>query len=91
MWWTITSIALIFIGGTGLYALGEWLKRDRDRWRRTAEEWRKRATYMVENKVPGETREETCIRLTQDALWQQPEDWKYAEAIQAKDATGGDV
>jgi len=76
----------------GVIIVNVIMQRDRDRWRRKAEEWRKRATYMVEKKVPGETREETCIRLTEDALWKAPEDWKYKEAIRAADeATGGDA
>ena len=94
-WWYYCIGCLL--AGITAYLL-DWLfiirplRRDRDRWRRKAEEWRKRATYMVEKKVPGETREETCIRLTEDALWKAPEDWKYKEAIRAADeATGGDA
>jgi len=81
MWWTITSIALIFIGGTGLYALGEWLKRDRDRWRRKAEKVATNYAHrLLRYKLPGIITCEEVMELRDALLGDEADD----------EATGGE-
>lgn len=66
---------------------------DANKWLRQAVSWRKRALYLVQEKCPGETREETCIRLTQDALQEttgvaaQTKSVRKATCANAKEAT----